>query len=137
SPIAGTSPDRARQRPHHCCAVYWVPACAGMTFGETDGAIRQRPMLVPPPAASRSGASGPLDPSNTCRDDRASPLQRRPHGAVALGRPHAGGVDALGLVVGAGDVEGLAVLENGPARVLGTHGGGRLVEALLERRAAS
>src|SRR3954452_10231396 len=60
------------------------------------------------------------------------PLQRRPHGAVALGGPDAGCVDALGLVVGARDVEGLAVLEDRPAAVLGAHGGSRLVEALLQ-----
>jgi len=31
--VAGTSPDRAKHHPHHRCAVYWVPASAGMMVG--------------------------------------------------------------------------------------------------------
>ena len=47
-----------------------------------------------------------------------------------------GRVDALRLVPGARHVEGLAVLEDRPAAVLGAHRRGCLVETLLQRRAA-
>jgi len=41
---------------------------------------------------------------------RSSPLKIRPHVQITLRGPDAGGVDAAGLVIGAGDVEGQAML---------------------------
>src|SRR5262245_11662706 len=64
------------------------------------------------------------------------PLKHGPHGPIALGRPDAGRVDALGLVVGARDIEGLAVLEDRPAPVLRAHRRRGLVEAILQRGTA-
>src|SRR5262245_44130608 len=74
----------------------------------------------------------------TCPSRRAplsSPLQRRPHLAVALGRPDDRVIDPARLVVGAADVKWQTVLVDSVAAELGVHGFAHLVESLLEGEA--
>src|SRR4051812_31192949 len=66
---------------------------------------------------------------------RRAMLQRLPHLDVALGGPDARVVKRFGLVIGAGDVEGHAVLEDHPMPVFRSHRPHRLVIDLLQRGA--
>src|SRR3712207_2618977 len=66
-----------------------------------------------------------------------SALQLVPHGAVALGGPDDGALGAGELVPQPGDVEGQAVLEDGPPAVLRGQGGVGRLEGLLEGAAGA
>src|ERR1700721_4854735 len=68
-------------------------------------------------------------------DDKSSPAQRRPHGAIALRRPDHRMLDALGLVVGPRHVEGHAMFVDGKASKFRIHHPARFVVGLFEAAA--
>src|SRR4051794_19875689 len=70
--------------------------------------------------------------SDLTRFRRRAVLKRLPHLDIALGGPDARVVQSLGLVIGAGDVEWHAVLEDHPVAVFRPHLPHRVVIDLLE-----
>src|SRR5258708_27268516 len=64
---------------------------------------------------------------------RISPLQRRPHVAVALGGPDHRVIDALCLIEGARDIERQTMFVDRKGGEFRVHDGARRTEGLLER----
>ncbi len=98
--VAGNASDRARHRPHHCCAVYWVPAFAGMTVGQRwrhtpaerwwhTPTMARTANVIPAPRAPREQAGTHARPGMpfAC-DRRATPLVAGNARDRARHRPH-------------------------------------------------
>src|SRR3712207_3893000 len=106
------------------------------TTGRPQRASR-RAAVWPTGPAPRTSTGGPGRGVVIGGAPVGSALQLVPHGAVALGGPDDGALGAGELVPQPGDVEGQAVLEDGPPAVLRGQGGVGRLEGLLEGAAGA